>query len=134
MILKGSVHTLEETFFVSLPETSRLMLFRDIIAFYCECRMKRRHSLCETEDFVRVHTAVAKCSCCELTHVRLCPSVSASARNSAPPTKQISVKFHIWAFLLTFIDTSRFWLNGTKAIYPLNRRTVMMISYRDPFV
>lgn len=76
---------------------------------------------------MRVHTAVAKCSC-ELTHVRLCPSVS------APPTRQISVKVHIWAFLLTFIDAFRFWLNWTKAIYALNRRTVMMISYRDPFV
>jgi hypothetical protein len=82
---------------------------------------------------MRVHTAVAKCSC-ELTHVRLCPSVSASARNIAPPTRQIFVKFHIWAFLLTFIDTFRSWLNWTEAIYPLNRRTVMMISYRDPFV
>jgi len=95
--------------------------------------MKRRHSLSKTEHFVRVHTAVAKCSCL-LTHVRFCPSVSASARSSAPPVRQISVKFHIWAFSLTFIDTFRFWLNWTKAVYPLNRRTIMMISYRDPFV
>jgi len=95
--------------------------------------MKRRHSLRKTEHFVLVHTAVAKCNC-ELTHVRLCPSVSACAQNIAPPTRQVSVKVHIWAFLLTFIDTFRFWLNWTKAIYPLNRRTVMMISYRDPFV
>lgn len=80
-----------------------------------------------------VHTAFAKCSC-ELTHVRLCPSVSACAQNSSPPTRQISVEVHIWALLLTFIDTFRFWLNWTKAIYPLNRRTVMIISYRDPFV
>jgi len=133
MILKGSVHTLQETFFVCILETSRLMLFRDIIAFYSEYRMKRRHSLCKTEHFVRVHTAVAKCSR-ELTHVRFYPSVSASAQNSAPPTQQISVKFHIWAFALTFIDTFGFWLNWTKSVYPLNRRTLIMILYRDPFV
>jgi len=35
MVLKGSVHTLlQETFFVSIVETSRLMFFRDIIAFF----------------------------------------------------------------------------------------------------
>lgn len=82
---------------------------------------------------MRVHTAVAKCSC-KLTHFRFYPSDSASAQNSAPPTRKISVKFHISAFALTFIDTFGFWLNWKKAVYPLNRRTVMMISYRDPFV
>jgi hypothetical protein len=54
--------------------------------------MERRHSPCKMKHFVRVHKAVAKCSC-ELTHVRLCMSVSAFAQNSAPLTIQISVKF-----------------------------------------
>lgn len=88
--------------------------------------MKRRHSLCKTKHFVRVYKAVAKCSC-ELTHVRLCPSASAFARNSAPPTRQISVKFHVWAFLLTFLYTFRFWLNWAKSDLPSRS----MYSYCD---
>jgi hypothetical protein len=99
MILKGSIHTLQKTFF-SILETNRLMLFRDIIAFYCEYRTKRRHSLCQTEDFVRVQTAVAKCSC-ELTQ---CSSLSVCQCVRTEQCASRQTNFREISYLGVFID------------------------------
>jgi thioredoxin-related protein len=44
-ILKYSVRTSEETHSVSITNTGRLMLFRKVIAVYCENRMNQIYSV-----------------------------------------------------------------------------------------
>jgi hypothetical protein len=43
---KSSVRTSQETHYVSATKPNRLMLFREIIAVYCENRMKYTNALC----------------------------------------------------------------------------------------
>jgi hypothetical protein len=44
---KSSVHTSQETHYVSTTKTNRLMLFGEIIAVYCENHMEHINTLCE---------------------------------------------------------------------------------------
>jgi hypothetical protein len=46
MVLKNSVRTSQETHYVSTTKTNRLMLFREIIAVYCENRTEHTDTLC----------------------------------------------------------------------------------------
>jgi hypothetical protein len=86
--------------------------------------MKRRHSLCKMKHFVRVHKAVAKCSC-ELTYVRLCLSVRSHRTVRLPPDK---FPWNFWLGVFTdFFDTLRFWLNWAKSDLPSRS----MYSYDD---
>jgi hypothetical protein len=43
---KNSVHTSRETHYVSATKSNRLMLFREIIAVYCENHMEHINTLC----------------------------------------------------------------------------------------
>jgi broad-specificity NMP kinase len=44
-IYKNSVRTSQETHYVSTTEPNRLMLFREIIAVYCESHVKHTNTL-----------------------------------------------------------------------------------------
>jgi hypothetical protein len=46
MVYKNPFRTSEETRYVSATKTNRLMLFREIVAVYCENRMEHTNTLC----------------------------------------------------------------------------------------
>jgi hypothetical protein len=53
MLSKGSVRTSQETHYVSATKPNRLMLFREIIAGYCENHTERTNTLCgQNAEFV----------------------------------------------------------------------------------
>jgi hypothetical protein len=46
MIYKNTVRTSQETHYVSATETSRLKLFKETVAVYCENHTKRTNTFC----------------------------------------------------------------------------------------
>jgi hypothetical protein len=46
MIYKISLHTSQETHYVSATKTNRLMLFRETVAVYCENHMEHTNTPC----------------------------------------------------------------------------------------
>jgi hypothetical protein len=49
----NSVRTSQETYYVSITEPNRLMLFGETVAVYCENHMEHTHTLCgQNVEFV----------------------------------------------------------------------------------
>jgi hypothetical protein len=46
-LYKNSVHTSQETHYVSAKKTNRLMLFGESVAVYCENRTEHTNTFCE---------------------------------------------------------------------------------------
>jgi hypothetical protein len=50
--MQSSVRASQETHYVSATKPNRLMLFREIIAVYCENHMERTNTLCGQNAYI----------------------------------------------------------------------------------